>query len=117
MKALHPLLEDIAARSSRSDASRTDPVPLVELVHCLRPQRGDADIDAQGRIRILIDVLRSRPQLATGLRDYLSAILAARNHFFVYAESGILGNTGFFTELSHRIANRLLPPALDARFL
>lgn len=117
MTDLHPLLEDIAARPSRSDASRTDPQPLVELVRRLRPPRGASPVDSEGRIRVLIDVLRSRPRLAAGLRDYLSSMLAERNHFFVYAESGILNNTGFFTELSYRIGHRLLPPALDARFL
>jgi len=117
MTALHPLLEDIAARSARTDASRVDPAPLVELVRSLRPVGGESPVDTRERIHVLVDVLRSRPQLAAGLRDYVSAVLAERNHFFVYAESGILGNTGFFTELTHRIANRLLPPALDTRFL
>jgi len=122
MIALHPLLEQIAAMPARVDGVRTagaatDPAALVELVRRLRPQRGETEPEKQGRIHLLIDVLRARPQLAAALRDYLSALLAERNHFFLYAESGILGNTGFFTELSHRIANRLLPPALDARFL
>lgn len=117
MIALHPLLEDIAALTLGPEAPRTDPALLVELVRRLRPAKADALTDAQGRLNLLIDVLRSRPHLGRGLRDYVSALLAERNHFFVYAESGILGNTGFFTELSHRIGNRLLPPALDGRFL
>jgi site-specific recombinase len=122
MIALHPLLEKIAATAAHTDGTHTaeaatDPAALVELVRRLRPRHGESDVDTQGRIHVLIDVLRSRPQFAIGLRDYLSTLLAERNHFFLYAESGILGNTGFFTELSHRIANRLLPPALDPRFL
>jgi site-specific recombinase len=117
MIALHPLLEDIAARAAASDNSRNDPAPLVQLVDRLRPPAGEPSADVAGRVQVLIDVLRSRPQLAAGLRDYLSALLAQRNHFFVYADSGILANTGFFTELSQRLGNRILPPALDPRFL
>ncbi|MEC5384622.1 site-specific recombinase [Uliginosibacterium sp. H3] len=121
MIALHPLLEDIARRYppgvARAEAADNDAAQLVQLMRHLRPARGEPTEQREGRIRLLIDVLRSRPQLAAGLREYLSSLLAARNHFFVYAESGILGNTGFFTELRQRIGNRLLPPALDPRFL
>ena len=119
MIALHPLLEEIARLAqtgSRPNAPDIDTAPMVELVRRLRPAHGESIVDREGRIRLLIDVLRSRPQLAASLRDYISSLLASRNHFFVYAESGILGNTGFFTELRHRIGNRLLPPALDPRF-
>jgi site-specific recombinase len=119
MIALHPLLEEIARlvqAGSRQNAPDLDTRPMVELVRRLRPARGESQPAREGRIRLLIDVLRSRPLLGASLRDYISSLLACRNHFFVYAESGILGNTGFFTELRHRIGNRVLPPALDPRF-
>ena len=111
MSALHPLLEHIADNAQSNDAS-----DLITLVRYLRPRRPDAH-DAHEPLKVLIDVLRSRPVLADGLRNYLSSLLAARNHSFLYAESGILANTGFFTELRHRIGNRVLPPALDPLFL
>jgi site-specific recombinase len=112
MPALHPLLEAVAAAPDSSD-----PALLVELVAALRPAHASDHEDARNRLCLLIDVLRSRPHLALALRAYLASVLAARNHSFFFAESGILGNTGFFSELRHRIANRILPPALDARFL
>ncbi|GAA5171668.1 site-specific recombinase [Viridibacterium curvum] len=68
-------------------------------------------------MQLLIAVLRGQPDLAAGLQRYLGALLTARDHSFLYAESGILANTGFFSELRHRLGNRVLPPVLDPRFL
>jgi site-specific recombinase len=51
------------------------------------------------------------------LREYVSGQLAQRRHRFLYAGSGILDNSGFFTALRRRLSDRLLPPALDHRFL
>lgn len=112
MIALHPLLEQIAAQAPGNDGTL-----LVALVRHLRPARADAAEDACQRMRLLIAVLRGRPDFAAGLQRYLGALLTARDHSFLYAESGILANTGFFSELRHRLGDRILPPVLDARFL
>lgn len=112
MQTLHALLESIPVTPENPDAGY-----LIDLVAQLRPRDVENVQRSQDGLRMLIDVLRSRPALAESLRNYLSALLVARNHSFVYAGSGILDNTGFFTELRHRVSNRILPPALDARFL
>ncbi|MFT3734282.1 MAG: site-specific recombinase [Rhodocyclaceae bacterium] len=112
MIALHPLLEQIAAQPGSNDGSL-----LVELVRHLRPKHADSAEDTCQRMRLLIAVLRGRPDFAQGLRAYLGSLLTARDHSFLYAESGILANTGFFSELRHRLGDRILPPVLDARFL
>ncbi|MGC3964725.1 MAG: site-specific recombinase [Rhodocyclaceae bacterium] len=106
------LLERIADASSCEDASL-----LASLVAWLRPSRGERIEAVNARLGSVLQVLRGRPDLAGGLRDYVSMQLAQRRHRFLYAGSGILGNTGFFTELRHRLSDRVLPPALDARFL
>ncbi|MFT4172213.1 MAG: preprotein translocase subunit TatB [Rhodocyclaceae bacterium] len=109
------LLERIAAAPHQQDA---DAALLADLVAWLRPrprERGAGSINA--RLGSLLQVLRGQPQLAAGLRDYVSDQLAQRRHRFLYAGSGILDNSGFFTALRRRLSDRLLPPALDHRFL
>ncbi|MBT0568999.1 site-specific recombinase [Curvibacter sp. CHRR-16] len=110
--ALHNVLQHIAAQPQSSDTAA-----LVDLVNCLRPARVGDVADATERMQTLIAVLRGQPKLAQALASYLGGLLVARDHSFLLAESGILSNTGFFSELWHRVGNRLLPPALDERFL
>lgn len=110
--ALHNVLQHIAAHPTATDTG-----PLVDLVNCLRPARVGDVADATERMQTLTAVLRGQPELADALASYVGGLLVARDHSFLMAESGILSNTGFFSELWHRVGNRLLPPALDERFV
>lgn len=113
----HIEIDSILVRIARSKPGN-DPQLLEALVAALRPQQdGLCGKDGGFRLTILIDLLDRHPDSAAALRAYLSELLAARNHSFLLAEGGVLGNSGFFTGLRERITNRLLPPAINPQFL
>jgi site-specific recombinase len=112
MKSFDQLLSELAATPDCTDGRY-----LVELVAVLRPRRREAEVAWRERWRLLTALLQSRPLSAVALRRQLNAILTSRMHRFLYAETGILGNEGFFSALTRRALGKLLPPAPDPRFL
>ncbi|WP_018412423.1 site-specific recombinase [Methyloversatilis thermotolerans] len=109
---LTALLEELAL-----DPQDTGGEHLARLVALLRPGRGAGAEVAESRLRALLRLFESRPELARVLTTHLNAVLTARMHRALYAESGVLANQGFFSGLGSRILGRLLPPAIDADFL
>lgn len=91
--------------------------PLTALVSALRPAKNTAPEHAGDRVQLLLALLQEHPAYASALRHYLLAILAARRQTSLYTDVGILSDGGFFTELFRRMAYRVLPPALDERYL
>jgi site-specific recombinase len=104
------ILERIDPYSDRIDL-------LVELVDAVRPPRPWQFARARERVRTLCQLLKGNPDQAWALRRYLTTLLEHRRHTSLYSEVGILSNDGFFTELKRRVAYRVLPPALDERYL
>ena len=90
---------------------------LARLITLMRPGRRDGVEVAESRFRALLRLLGARAELASALSAHLNAVLAARMHRTLYAESGVLANQGFFSGLSSRLLGRMLPPAVDADFL
>ncbi len=86
------------------------PAHLAALVAAVRPGAG---ADASKALDPLLSRLSARPELAAGLGDALSRLFAARRQQGLYADLGILPDTGFYSELWRRIAQRLLPVAPD----
>jgi site-specific recombinase len=97
------------------DSDRID--LLVDLVDQLRPRRVSDTAYARAQVRTLCQLLKGHPGQAWALRRYLVTLLETRRHTSLYSDVGILSNDGFFTELKKRIAYRVLPPALDERYL
>jgi site-specific recombinase len=104
------ILERIDPQSDRIEL-------LVELVDCVRPPHPWQHDRARQNVRTLVQLLRGNPHQASALRSYLTRLLEERRHTSLYSEVGIVSNDGFFTELKRRIAYRVLPPALDGRYL
>jgi len=90
---------------------------LSALVETIRPRQGADASSALASLRELTLLLQQDPQLATSLRTYTLHLLAQRRQTSLYTDVGILSNDGFFSELQRRLIYRLLPPALDERFL
>jgi site-specific recombinase len=109
---MQAILEQIAA-----DPDQESLAPLTALVDALRPAKNIAPEHAGDRVRALIALLQARPGHAAALRHYLLSILSARRQTSLYTDVGILSDGGFFTELFRRLAYRVLPPALDQRYL
>ncbi len=68
-------------------------------------------------MQALVALLQARPSYAAALRHYLLLLLSTRRQTSLYADIGILSEGGFFTELFRRLSYRVLPPALDERYL
>jgi site-specific recombinase len=111
-EALAPLLEEL-----RSGALPNNGEWLARVVAVLRPERRESHEAAESRLHALIGVLEARPELAAALSRHLCTLLASRMHRILYAESGVLGQQGFWNALWHRVLGRTLPPAVDTNFL
>ncbi len=90
---------------------------LGRLVALLRPGRVQRAEEAAAPLEGFIALLDERPALAAGLAEHLRTVLLSRMHRTLFAESGILTSTGFFTGFWQRLLARLLPPAVDPDFL
>ena len=126
--ALRPLLAGLGARPpiavTRPGGNAPWPTPvavdgewLTCLVDLLRPRRGESPEVAVPRLRTLIRLLTTQPQHARAVGEHVAALLASRMHRILYAESGTLPNTGFWSALTQRVLGRLLPPAPSPEYL
>lgn len=95
-----------------------DPAKLITiLVAKIRPRKAcDADY-AVHMIQALCHILGRRVELRAALRDALLELLGTRKPVPLYVESGVLPNTGFFSELHRRISHKILPDAIDTGYL
>lgn len=125
-RVLMTLADDMAIRDeSKERGEKTKPSPpnpqhLVNLVETVRPPkvfvRKRRELATQ-RLRELIDILQANEHLRTALHAYLSELLAHAHHIPLYTESGILPQSGFFSEGFQKIAHWILPPLYEASSL
>jgi len=90
---------------------------MVQLVDHIRPGKFRKKTFAASQIQNLIALLKSYPELKTGLRNLILDLINSRYHMDLLAESGILSNEGFFTETFRKISYKVFPPVLDEREL
>lgn len=94
-----------------------DPAILIRLVHGLRPARRDDAASAAAAVRALAARIAEEPGSAQALRRYLAEILAARQHRYLYADTGIARKEGLRRGLARRLGARLLPRAPHGGYL
>ncbi|WP_407278407.1 site-specific recombinase [Aromatoleum evansii] len=87
------------------------------LVGELRPPRASDAATAESRLRQLIDTLKVRPDLRRLLNIAFRRLFRERKQVSLYASSGLLPSTGFFSETARRISGRLLPDYLDTAYM
>ncbi|GGP27840.1 site-specific recombinase [Silvimonas amylolytica] len=87
------------------------PVLLRELVEAMRPRRVDDTQAAINGVRSLAYLLEQSPDIRAGVRRCLLAVLSRSEQVQFFADTGILSNESFFSAVSRRIGDRLLPPA------
>jgi site-specific recombinase len=114
LSVLHLANIDDAIRAITADATDCDPLSsLTTLVQVLRPQkRGDIG-DAIQRWQHMNALLAATPDYRFALRNTVVKLLASRHQVSFYTESGLLPNSGFFSELNRKIAHKLLPAPFD----
>jgi len=90
-----------------------DPLPLlIVFFDTLRPDRRQDHTEAVVRWRRMLQLLEI-PRYYDGLRTALLTLFAQRRQLSLYSESGLLPNTGFFSELHRKLVHRLLPELTD----
>ena len=94
---------------SLQQGETTPATALADLVRSLRPASADNHQQAIMNMRALAWLLEHHADHRQALRRALLALLTQTRQIPLYTESGILANTGFFTTLSKRIGERLLP--------
>ncbi len=105
---LQPVLAAIADAGDDPGATL-----LCRLAAEIRPRDPDDGARALKNLQALQFVLASAPRLREGLRDYLLRLFTTHHQTALYADLGVLPDTGFFTELWRRVAHKLLPAAVD----
>jgi site-specific recombinase len=100
------------ALSRLTDPAGDEVEKLTALVDALRrpPRRAEA---AAATLRQLIGRIEVSPVLAQSLRDALLQLVAGRRAVHCLTDVGILSADGFFTLLSRRLSNTLLPEAVQ----
>jgi site-specific recombinase len=105
-----------------TEPAHTPPNPqyLIAIVAELRPPktflRRRRDI-ARINLELFVELLRTEPELCIVFRTYILELLRYTNHTPFYTESGILPQSGFFSEGFQKLTHLLLPPVHDVRSL
>jgi len=102
-----------ALEGVRALEPQADPLPaLAVLTAALRPRNSR---EAASRIRWLelLRHLEQDPATRLALREALLRFFAARRQVAFFSESGLLPNSGFFSEAARILAHKLLPEPRD----
>lgn len=110
------LKNSLLALSADGDAS----AQLITFINELRP-RNTADVHLAdvitARVSALCDAIENDETLRQHLRDRIFQLFAGHKQVSFFADSGILPNSGFFSELWRRVVQRFLPAIKDAASL
>lgn len=90
---------------------------LAELVAEIRPPRFTHVDHATHALQALCYVLDNDPAKAELLRNAILTMLVEHKPVSLFVDSGIQPSSGFFTELWRRIGHKILPAAVDDRYL
>ncbi|MEQ1515844.1 MAG: site-specific recombinase [Usitatibacteraceae bacterium] len=109
---------DAALRAMLAADAEADPVQqFIALIDALRPDDADDHATAIARFTALCETIEGDEILRGALRGRLVALLADRHQVSFFADSGILPNSGFFSELWRRLVQRILPAIVDRTYL
>lgn len=113
LRSFNEICAVMHAHLNETELNHINPDLLVQLIDQLRPYRAINVEEIHDRLQELIEFLISSPDKAIVLHDYIMATLSQYEQSSLYADSGILGHEGFFSQLKQRIGEKLLPPLRD----
>ena len=85
---------------------------LALLIDKIRPANAHDFEAARRNLQALCHILNTRPELRRAMRETLLRLSESHRHSELYTATGILPNTGFFSECFRRIGHKVLPEAL-----
>ena len=95
-----------------------DAVMLVtSVIDEIRPPKPDQTDAAVKAIQALCYLLNTQPEKKQQLRDAVLTLLSQHHPISLYLIARDSIFTGFFTEMRRRISHKLLPQAIDTRYL
>jgi site-specific recombinase len=106
-----PSIESALQSCLQPDADPID--SLARLADALRPKPLKDINQARNSLASLCFLLDQYPSYRLAVRNALLALLTDTRQISLYVESGLVADTGFFSELSRRIANRLFPALIQ----
>lgn len=110
---LYELFAIMQAHLNETEPQKTNPDVMVRLVDQLRPKNADDVDEIHQKLETLITFLKQHPNHATTLHDYAMSTLNHYQQSTLYADGGILGHDGFFSQLTQRVGAKFLPPLRD----
>ncbi|MES2580724.1 MAG: site-specific recombinase [Pseudomonadota bacterium] len=97
---------------------KLDPIQLIaEIVAAVRPSGLHKVKNATLSLQVLCDILRGNKAYADCLHYAVLKLIQVYRPISIFADSGIQPSSGFFSELSRRVSHRVLPEAIDKRYL
>ena len=105
-----------ALQGSAGDDALSPPAQLIALVDVLRP---DSTADAEDiaiatkRFIAMCEAIETDESLRRSLRHRLLQLFDGKKQVSFFADSGILPNSGFFSELWRRMVQRIFPAIKD----
>ena len=104
----------LAALQSFVDNPDGEPLLLIRnFLIALKPPRRYQERDASLYWNFMLQTLQENNKLREALRDATLRLFATRKQVSFYTDSGLLPDTGFFTELSRILTHKLLPELRD----
>ena len=103
----------VALQSFTTDNEKDSLHLLKELVSALRPPRRHCESEAPLRWGFMLNQLRENDEFRVGLRRTLIDLFVSHRQVTFYTDSGLLPNSGFFTELSRIFMHKWLPEVRD----
>jgi len=88
-----------------------------QLIQEIRPDRPENITEATHAIQSLCFVLHQHPEYASFLRDATLTLLKDKSSISLFSDAGIQPNQGFFSEMFRRVSHKLLPAAVDEKYL
>ncbi|WP_052185230.1 site-specific recombinase [Methylotenera versatilis] len=97
---------------------KLDPIQLLaEIVAAVRPSGLHKIKNAMHSLQELCDILRDNKAYADCLQYAVLKLIQVYRPISIFADSGIQPSSGFFSELNRRVSHRVLPEAIDKRYL
>jgi site-specific recombinase len=108
------MFERVFAKHLTTPDAVTLVTDIVDEIRPPKPHQTDAAVKA---IQALCYLLNSQPEKKQQLRDAVLTLLSQHHPISLYLIARDSIFTGFFTEMRRRVSHKLLPQAVDARYL